>query len=248
MTQPAPHPAPASGPAPVAQGADAVTAAPGATPAPAAASNQRGNSRLSAETWHTIRRQAIAGASVQILARAFGVSAATVRNRANAEDWPTPARITAGACRAKRDLPPIIATNNEQHAQITHSIATATPISNGSNPGGRHLAATNASQPPARRSSESFPIADPVSAAVAEAVDGLIMQALGTIEPPRTWAQLQAAYGLYRQATGLDKPQPKNGSRVLIHVGGNRPRVREKSPVIDVPNGDGSPMHALGGY
>ena len=124
-------------------------------------------------------------------------------------------------------------TNNEQLAQITHSIATATPISNGSNPGGRHPAATDASQPPARRSSESFPIADPVSAAVAEAVDGLIMQALGTIAPPASWAQLQAAYALSQSAKGLDKPQPKNGRRVLISVGGNRPRIREKSQVVE---------------
>ena len=238
-----PHPGPASAPAsgppfdPTGQGtgADAVAAVTGATPAPAAASNQRGNSRLAAETWRTIRRQAIAGASVQILARAYGIGAATIRNRARAEDWPTPQRITAGACRAKRDLPPIMATHPEQLAQTTHGTATAIPISYGNSPGGRHPAATDVSEPPARRSSESFPIADPVSAAVAEAVDGLIMQALGTIAPPASWAQLQAAYALSRQAKGLDKPQPKAGNRVLISVGsGTRPRIREKSQVVDV--------------
>ena len=61
------------------------------------------------------------------------------------------------------------------------------------------------------------------------------MQALGTIAPPASWAQLQAAYALSRQAKGLDKPQPKAGNRVLISVGsGTRPRIREKSQVVDV--------------
>ena len=51
---------------------------------------------------------------------------------------------------------------------------------------------------------------------------------------------MQAGYALSRQAKGLDKPQPKNGNRVLISVGsGKRPRIREKFPVIDVPNGGG---------
>jgi len=206
-----------------------------ATTAPAAASNQRGNSRLAAEVWHTIRRQAIAGASVTVLERAYGVSAATIRLHANREDWPTPQRITAGACRAKRDLPPIITTNNKQPTQITHNTTTTKPTNNGNNPGERHAINDSASPGQAANACKhllALP-ADPVSEAVADEVASLISQALGTLAPPASWQQLTQAYALYRQATGQDRPAPSAGSRVLIHVGGSRPRVRERGTTIE---------------
>ena len=203
-----------------------------ATTAPAAASNQRGNSRLAAEVWHTIRRQAIAGASVTVLERAYGVSAATIRLHANREDWPTPQRITAGACRAKRDLPPIITTNNKQPTQITHNTTTTKPTNNGNNPGERHAIVDSHGHENECKHLLALP-ADPVAAAVADRVDAMILEALGTLDVPRTWQQLQTAYTIRRQARGLDKPQPAPGSRVLIHVGGSRPRVRERGTTIE---------------
>ena len=95
------------------------------------------------------------------------------------------------------------------------------------------LRAVSADVPPARRAGGSVAGGDPVNQAVANEVADLIRQSLGTLEPPRKWAQLQTAFELYRKASGQDRPQPKNNGRVLINFGA-RPRIREKTPLLEV--------------
>ena len=226
MNSQAQHPAPASGPPPApapGTGADAVATVTGATPAPAAAQpfHTPAHARNPGEDcdWQAIRAQAVSGAPTASLARNHGVSQRAIQRRAERDNWPTPERIR----RRERQ--------NWKRANGRHLAGDLEP-SNGRSDATRSML-------PAVRNMEVSLAGGPVCEAVGNTVASLIRESLGTLEPPRTWAQLTQAYGLYRQAKGLDRPQPKNNGRVLIQVGAARARISEARPVIDVPNGEG---------
>ena len=245
MKSMSPHPAPATGPpsdptapgtgadaatvtvtqhgAPTAPAAAPVTptapvkpqpAANGAVRAPAAMAPtlSRRKSSGNRRVWNVIRHRFEAGEGVTALANEFGFAPRTVRERRRDEAWRVPGM-------------PL-----ENHAGGRHLLAKIEP-KNGQMPGAE-IAQLNHFSP------VIVPGGDPLNQALANGVAALICESLGTIEPPRSWAQLTQAYGLYRQAKGLDKPQPANNGRVLIQVGAARARIRECSPVVDVPNGD----------
>ncbi len=216
-------------------------AAPDAAPQPdtSPAARKRGNQgrkpALNDRQWEDIRRQACAGTATATLARAYGVAPASIRNRALRDLWPTPKRQSA--------------VNQLLTAQrICHR--NALPQPDGNTSGGRHdINASRSDDASAELApfSQNSTIStkhennkgsliipsDPVQAAVADEVASLISQALGTLAPPASWQQLTQAFALYRQAKGLDKPATAPGSRVLIHVGGSRPRVRERGAAIE---------------
>ena len=201
---------------------------------------------LSPATWRTIRMQWLAGITPATLAHQHGCAPDTIRQRAKREQWlaqkaliPTPQKTATDPAHTKTPNPKYLEQDTkDSNSPETNCIKPPQGTKNDGDP--PSIVTSSSVQPPSGivvsgydDASQSFAavgpaaIPDPVDRAIAEETGRMIALALGILEAPKSWRELETAYSLHRKASGKDaKGGGGGGGRVTINLG-SRATIRE---------------------